>query len=361
MSPRTVSVPDVRRAILSAARSVVAVLVLAIAMPTALAASYADLDGFLDGLETQIGAFGLCLVHDGEIVCRCERGGFEADRPLPIYSASKWLAAATISALIDDGLLTLEDRAADWFPGLAAGDAGITVRHLFSHTSGLPADVPGGICTDAMTLADCAERLAALPILTQPGKVFTYGEVSMQIGGAIAELASELSWHELFATRVADPLGMERTDFRAFGASLNPVLGGGARSTLDDYTRFVTMLLAGGTLDGVRVLSPGAVDAILAEQTTEMVHGPENGYGLGCWRDRVDPISGDTLLASSPGARGFTPWVDLGHGIAGVLAADGDGPRIHAVFLELLDRIDAIHAVDDPAAGSPTVVDDDGS
>jgi CubicO group peptidase (beta-lactamase class C family) len=317
---------------------------------TTWAAPFAALESMLEGAVQEIGPFGLCLVEDGAVVYQWTAAGFDPEQPMPIYSASKWLSAAVIASLVDDGRLDLDDPAAEWFPALRVDDHPITVRHLFSHTSGLPAWVPDGVCTDAMTLQACAERLSGLPILTCPGRVFAYGELSMQIGGAIAEIVGGASWDQLFVRRLAQPLGMASTDYGAFGASSNPVIGGGVRSTLFDYTRFVAMLLGGGLFDGRRVLSADAVATLLAEQTTETAVGPANGYGLGCWRDRVDPASGATTLASSPGARGFTPWVDLEHGLAGVLAVEGDGTKAWALYQEILTRIDALigAAADDP-------------
>jgi CubicO group peptidase (beta-lactamase class C family) len=307
------------------------------------------LDRFLEEAAERIGSCGLRLVRHGELLYERVVGGFSVDEVVPVYSASKWLSAAVLAALVDDGTLTLEVAAAEYFPALHVEETPVILRHLLSHTSGLPGSVPDDGCTDAMTLQDCAERLSALPVLTAPGKVFQYGEVSMQIAGAIAERASGQGWHELFSEIVADPLGMHDTDYRAFDATTNPVIGGGARSTLRNYSRFVAMLLAGGRGDDGEVLSEAAVALLLANQTPDMVYGPENGYGLGCWRERVDAATGEILLASAPGANGFTPWIDLEHGIAGVLAVDGDGSAVRTVFLELLLLIDDLFASSEDA------------
>jgi CubicO group peptidase (beta-lactamase class C family) len=298
------------------------------------------LDRFLEDAAERIGSCGLRLVRSGELLYERVVGGFSVDDVVPIYSASKWLSAAVIATLIDEELLTLDEVVSEHFPALHVEDMAVTLRHLLTHTSGLPATVPDDGCTDAMTLQTCAERLSALPLLTAPGRVFRYGEVSMQIAGAMAERASNMAWHDLFSATVAAPLGMHDTDYRAFGATTNPVVGGGGRSTLRDYSRFVAMLLEGGRADDREVLSETAVSLLIADQTPDMVYGPANGYGLGCWRERVDPVTGETLLASAPGSNGFTPWIDFEHGIAGVLAVDGDGSAVRAVFLELLLLLD---------------------
>jgi len=311
------------------------------------------IDRLLEDARRDLGAFAVRLVHGGEVVYERVFGGFAIDQKLPIVSATKWLSAAVLQSLVDDGSLSLDDPVSAHYATLEVAGAPMTVRHLFTHTSGLPGDVPEGACTDRMSLAGCAEALAGLPVLTAPGRVFLYGEVSMQIGGAIAERVSGVGWNELFVERIARPLRMFDTDYLAYDASANPVIGGGARSTLRDYSRFVCMLLAGGILDGQRVLSVEAVAAILANQTPEMVYGPANGYGLGCWRERVDPTTGEALLVSSPGAHGFTPWIDLEHGIAGVIAVHGDGERVRSVFLQLIALLDGLFDTDEGAAVLP--------
>jgi len=308
----------------------------------ALGADLRPLDSFLADAAQEIGPCALSLSQHGVTIYEKAVGGFALDQPLPIYSATKWLSAAVMACLADDALLSMDDPVARYFPALDLGDVVMTIRHLFAHTSGLPDSVPDGICTDSMTLQGCAEILSNLPVLTQPGRVFAYGEVSMQIGGALAEIAGDALWHDLFTSYLAAPLGMLATDYEAFGASTNPVIGGGARSTVHDYLRFLTMLVSGGTASGTRVLSEESVAMILARQTLGAVGAPENGYGLGCWRERVDVVSDAALVASSPGANGFTPWVDLGRGLVGVLAVDGDGALVYPVFQRLLALIEEL-------------------
>ncbi|UCF10881.1 MAG: beta-lactamase family protein [Candidatus Bipolaricaulota bacterium] len=325
------------------------VLVVTCLLAAAAAEDFSALDRFLEDAAETIGSCGLRLVRDGDVLYERVVGGFAVNTVVPVYSASKWLSAAVVAALVDGGALTLDDLAADHFPALHVEESPITLRHLLTHTSGLPGEVPDDGCTDTMALQSCADRLSRLPVLTAPGRVFAYGEVSMQIAGAIAERAADSGWHELFAARIADPLGMHETDYHAFAATTNPVIGGGGQSTLRDYSRFVTMLLQRGRYDDRTILSPEAVDLLLTDQTPEIVYGPEHGVGLGCWRERVDPESGEILLASAPGANGFTPWVDFEHGVAGVLAVDGDGSKVRPIFLELLLLLDDLLETRDPA------------
>jgi len=275
----------------------------------------------------------LVVLVDGEVVYQNGFGGLTPESVIPVVSASKWLAAATIMTLVDDGLLSLDDRVTDLFPALE--EPLVLVRHLFSHTSGLPGDA--SVCTDWMLLGDCAARIAGLRIETMPGKVFEYGELSMQIGGHLAELATAQPWHDLFEERLSGPLGMTNTDYKTFGETPNPVVGGGAQSSALDYARLVQMLLDGGLHEGERFLSEDAVAEILTDQLVDTPIKPETGYGLGCWGYRVDPETNRLLVASSPGAYGFIPWIDTRRNLAGVLAANSSYDAVDPYWMRLVE------------------------
>ncbi|MFC2099930.1 serine hydrolase domain-containing protein [Candidatus Bipolaricaulota bacterium] len=291
-------------------------------------------------LEEAAGANGGCalvVLVGGEVVYENGFHGLTPDSVIPIVSASKWLAAATVMTLVDDGLLSLDDSVSELFPTLE--EPLVLVRHLFSHTSGLPGNL--NACTSWMTLGDCAAAIAGLRIATMPGKVFAYGELSMQIGGHLAELATGKSWHDLFAERLTEPLGMASTDYRTFGEIANPVVGGGAQSSALDYARFVQMLLDGGVYDGERVLSEEAVAEILTDQLVDTPIRPETVYGLGCWGYRVDSETHRLLLASSPGAYGFIPWIDTERNLAGVLAANSSYDAVDPTWERILAILNA--------------------
>jgi CubicO group peptidase (beta-lactamase class C family) len=102
------------------------------------------------------------------------------------------------------------------------------------------------------------------------------------------------------------------------GAPAAPSPAFGATSTVDDYGRFLAMLLAGGSLDGTRVLSRAAIDTMVTNQVGryDTTHDYSVGitgiprYGLGCWADVVGP-DGATTVVSGNGGKGFYPWIDF--------------------------------------------------
>ena len=179
------------------------------------------------------------------------------------------------------------------------------VIDLLTHTSGLTSGFPARTAVDAAyrkaRIADCQtsgglpemiEQLARIPLDFSPGTAWNYS-VSIDVLGYLIEKLSGMGFGEFLRTRLFEPLGMSDTAFwvppdktgrfascyvpgnigvrclvlqddaRASTYYSKPprLEGGGAGlvSTAHDYMRFCRMLLNGGTLDGVQILSPKTV------------------------------------------------------------------------------------------------------
>lgn len=88
------------------------------------------------------------ILKDGQKLHEQFAGNYQPNTLCAIASASKWLSTAVILSLMDDGLLSLDDPAAEFFPQLYTGQNGtITFRQMFSHTPGLPGDESSGVLT----------------------------------------------------------------------------------------------------------------------------------------------------------------------------------------------------------------------
>jgi uncharacterized protein YbbC (DUF1343 family) len=201
------------------------------------------------------------------------------------------VTGSLIQALIERGLLQLDDRVAKHLPGFKSyGKDMITVRQLLLHVAGLPIVNP--LRDYAEGPAHAMERIMALHLETPPGERYLYGDISYIVLGALIEqLAGEPL--DSFARRTLfEPLGMRDTGFRPamdlrfriaptevaderpipliHGEVHDPrayLLGGvagnaGLFSTADDIARFARMLLGNGELDGVRVLSRQSVQEL---------------------------------------------------------------------------------------------------
>lgn len=250
-------------------------------------------------------------------------GSYTLDELVPIASSSKWLAAAVLMSCIDSGQLRLDDRVSTYIPSFTGAKSAITLAQCFSHSSGLRANHPA-ISDDTLTLQQAAQQIASSTLVALPGTAFDYGGVSMHVAGAVCEIATGRSWSQLFAERIAAPLGLVQTDFFAFGPTANPRIAGGARSTLREYARFVDMLRARGVHAGRRVLSEASVAAMFLDRTSGLrvigtPHPAGAPYGIGTWLDRVSP-NGEVLQVGTAGAFGFLAWIDLERDVAGTFS-----------------------------------------
>jgi CubicO group peptidase (beta-lactamase class C family) len=173
----------------------------------------------------------LLVLKDGQKLHELYSGTYQPNTLRLIASASKWLSAVVIMSLVDDGVLSLDDPASKFFPQYYTGQKGtITIRQMFSHTSGLPGDeTSDALTSDTITLQQAAQIISTNDLIAAPGTVFCYGGLSMQLAGACAEVASGQSWSNLFELRVKRPLGLTAT---TYGNTPNPRIAGGISSTL---------------------------------------------------------------------------------------------------------------------------------
>ncbi len=295
-------------------------------------ASTGKFDGvsaYLDAGYRSLGLPGASLLiwRRGKTLYERYFGDYTADTVVPIASSSKWLAAAVLMTLVDDGLIGLDKPLSTYLPQFVGKKGEMTIRQMFAHTSGLVD--PGGEGDQwdyAITMAQYADRIARDGVLrADPGVEFRYGSVSMQLVGAVAEQVTGKSWNDLFLERIAKPCDMPNTAFAKVAANRNPMLAGGASSSLPDYSHFMEMIARRGMFRGRRVISEASVREMQRDQSgAALMKGASNDrmgrashYGLGEWLD-VQDKDGRPIQVSSPGAFGFRPWLHLDRELFGV-------------------------------------------
>jgi CubicO group peptidase (beta-lactamase class C family) len=318
----------------------------------------------------------LLVVHGDRVVHERHFGSYDASTVVPIASASKWLTAATILSLVDDGTLELDAPVSRYLPRFTGVKGTITLRQMLSHTSGL-VEAPGEprVRWDYdTTMAGYAERVAAADgnLAGAPGTAVRYTSVAMQVAGAVAEAVTGRKWDALFAERIAGPCDMPDTAFiRTPGTgggddlelpTANPMLAAGARSSLRDYGNFLQMLADGGVFRGRRVLSEASVREMQRDQTgtapleraSSDRMGRASHYGLGQWLD-VQAPDGRAIQVSSPGAWGFRPWLHLDRDLYAIFMMQRQvgAPATNATFdpWQLIDLV--YEAVDRTTAAAP--------
>lgn len=285
-----------------------------------------------------LGGAALVIRRDGRPICERYYGSWGPATILSLVSAAKWISAAAVLTLVDDGTLALDDVAGKYLDYFDKGDKrAITLRHLLSHRSGLP-DYSPCMFQPELPRDECARQIAEKSKLRHaPGTAFAYGGAGFTVAGRMAEAASRQSWVEIFASRIAQPLGLKQT---GYGNEPNALLSEGQPySSPADYVTFLEMILNGGTHAGRRILSERSVAEMTRVQTegAAVASSPREKpeYGLGCWIDLADS-TGKGVVITSPGGGGFLPWVDREHGIVGVIAVkdrlERTGPTSGAVI-----------------------------
>ena len=270
-------------------------------------------------LEARVRAAGLAdgmiriVAADGEVIHEDAVGGMSGTTPISVASSSKWLTAATLMTFVDRGAIGLDDDISRWLPEFGGSTPPITARQLLDHTSGVR-DNP---CQGGGTaLAACVRTLASSPREFPAGASFSYGNSPFLVVGRLVEVLGGADFATVVRQQLTGPLGMDGTTWPGAPAAANPAFG--VSVTVDDYGKFLDMILHRGIANGTRVLSSDAVTQMVSDQVAayDTSHDFSVGitkiprYGLGCWPDVQDP-AGTTTVVSGNGGKGFYPWVDF--------------------------------------------------
>ncbi|RKR81958.1 CubicO group peptidase (beta-lactamase class C family) [Mucilaginibacter gracilis] len=234
-----------------------------------------------------------------------------------IASCSKWLSAALVMTFVDEGKLQLTDTVGKFIPILSKNGKGkITIGQCLSHQTGImAASLKDDLAEmrSISTMDEAMQYIAQLPMEGEPGKVFRYSNVGLQIAGAVIEKIGGKSFKTLFAERIAKPLNMKNTDY---GTGKVPLPAGSGISTPEDYMNFLVMILNKGTFNGRRILSEASIAQMQMNRVTpdvKVAYSPTEaggfGYGYGEWTMEKGAVT-------SPGLFGSFPWVDYNKGYA---------------------------------------------
>ena len=298
---------------------------------------------------------------------RASRRAMRPDSLFRIASLTKPITVAAALMLQERGALLLTDPVAHYIPELRDLWVGIestdtkdgvrrltreavrrpmTVQDLMRHTAGFTYGqfgdslvqkeyVQANLMDPQQTNAEMVAKLARIPLSFQPGSTFEYG-MSIDVLGRLIEIVSEQTLDRYFEEHITGPLGMRDTRFEIPPAEFDRLArphrkppydptqaprwfsgGGGLASTAGDYSRFSRMLLNGGELDGVRLMSRKTVEMMRQNQLPNDVdfgtHTPElglaaplprlgQGYGLGLGMRMQLGLSG------APGSVGDFYW-----------------------------------------------------
>ncbi|CAB4681964.1 unannotated protein [freshwater metagenome] len=265
---------------------------------------------------------------DGSVIHEKSIGAVRGSTPLSVASSTKWLTAATFMTFVDQGVIGLDDNIAKWLPEFSNDTPPVTPRQLLSHTSG----VRDNKCqSGGMSLSACVKVIASSARQFPAGSKFSYGNSDFLVIGRLVEVLGGADFTTIENQRITGPLQMNATTWPGAPSMANAAFG--VRVTIDDYGKFLQMILNQGMVNGTRALSVEAVDALISNQvsaydtTNDFSVGITKipRYGLGGWPDVVNEFGG-TVVVSGNGGMGFYPWVDYATntwGIIGVQDARG--------------------------------------
>ena len=278
-----------------------------------------SVDRQIDELASSGGFRGALLVAKrGHVLLRKAYGPADEASGVPnrpetrfrIGSITKQFVAAGILRLADRGLLDVQDSLCSRLSPCPSAWQPITLRHLLTHTSGLPdyttfANFPALIGTPAST-ADLLARFRDLPLDFPPGDHWSYSNSGYVVLGALLEAISGRAWGDYLREEIFVPLGMADTGVDEDSPSLlrhatgylqpgvKPVFlamsefaaAGALASTVDDLFLWDEALRAG------RVLSAGSLAAATSAQVPCKPGGcalaSDTGYGYGWFVALVD-------------------------------------------------------------------------
>jgi CubicO group peptidase (beta-lactamase class C family) len=377
---------------------------------------HAGMQALIDRKEA--GGIVTLVARDGKIVDVHTNGFQDVEGQTPmrentifrIASMSKPITSVAIMMLYEEGKLRLNDPVSRFIPafkqqrvateGGATENArrGITIRDLLTHRSGISYGflnagavgngyrtngVVDGLTTTDMTTEQGIDKLAAQPLMSQPGAAWNYS-LSTDVLGRVVEVASGQPFDVFLRERIFKPLGMVDTDFvvpeakwsrfatvyspegngirpmkdpESFGnTNMSPLAyykpgkkyfsgGAGLTSTIRDYARFALMLSGGGSVEGVRLLSPKSIELMAADHTGDLTTpglllGPGVGFGLGF--SVVTDLAATQALGSKgmygwSGIYGTNFWVDpKEHLVAIVMVQKYPNPTVSAAFQPLV-------------------------
>jgi CubicO group peptidase (beta-lactamase class C family) len=302
-----------------------------------------------------------------------------------VASITKPIVAMGALLLVERGQLSLDDRVCEIVAQFRGrGKYGVTVRHLLTHTSGLPDMLPNNreLRESHAPLEEFVKGACAAEMGFPPGRGARYQSMGFAMLGEIIHSVVGRPCSDFLRTEIFEPLWMNDTSLGATdewftegdgrGARIAEIrvpedqrepgldwswnsrywrcLGvpwGGILSTPADLARFAQMMLAGGALDGTRVFSKAVVEAATRNQLVGMSGVPPadrecRPWGFG-WRlswPGFSPYFGDLLgprMYGHMGATGTVMWMDPDRdAFAVILTTEPQEP--HGTYLSRLSN-----------------------
>ena len=293
------------------------------------------------------GGYAVVVWKDGKIVYQKQLNtDFTAKTQAPIGRAGDWMTAALVMTFVDEGKLSLDDKATQYIPLLGKYMKGyITIRNCLTHTTGIKTDesVEKPLAkVHFETLEDMANSYADKhSIATNPSTEVFYSAYGPNIAGRCLEVISKKTFGRLMMDRIERPLKMHATSFvNDDGGADDPSNGG--RSCANDYINFLTMLLNKGMFEGKRVLSEKAVQELETIQfgNLPVKYMPAALQGTKVALGNYLANASGTLMVS-PDLQGMAAWIDTCRNYAAVIIVEKPQEEKKPIYQNLINLVGA--------------------
>ena len=210
-------------------------------------------------------------------------GQLTRNTPTEMASLTKLVTGLMFAQFVDQGLIRIEDPVGKFSPDYpVTGEKVITLRHCFTHTTGLYGHEEwGGMHNPWLdnVIANGLENLS-------PGKVHEYNGMGYDLAGKVMEIVSGKSIFRMMRENLFDPLEMKNT-------TLEEDLGFSCFSTAGDFAKFGQLLLNKGSYGELEFFSPETFEKILPKPLNKYYPGIDKDWGIGItWMRQTHPDAG---------------------------------------------------------------------
>jgi hypothetical protein len=233
-------------------------------------------------------------------------------------SLTKLLTGLLFAQFVEQGLIQIDDPVGKFLPDFPTeGEKVLTLRHCFTHTSGLSGHEEWGGLHNPWLDNVIANQVPELPV----GKKHEYNGMGYDLAGKVMEIVSGKSIFRLMRENFFDPLGLKRT-------ILEEDLGFGCHSNAGEFAVFGQLLLNQGAYGEQRFFSPQTFQQLLPQPLNRYYPGINLDWGIGItWMRQPHPDAGKNGLAPDLTILGKNM---IGHGSAtsAILRVDLDNDLV---------------------------------
>lgn len=232
---------------------------------------------------TELHPHTLMIAKDDKIILECEFYPYRADIWHVSHSLCKSITAIAVGLMVDDGVMTLDDKITDIFSKRAFSfdfvrQKEITVRHLLTMSAGVAFNELGSV-----TYEDWVEGFFSAGVKFAPSTQFLYNSMNSYIlSAAIKELTGR-DMFDILKERIFSPMGIAEVFWETCPRGITKG-GWGLYMKIEDLMKFGKLFLDAGMWQGQRLISEAWLKEAVAKQIDSSPVMNDYGYGYHIWR-----------------------------------------------------------------------------